>query len=116
MDKKSVNNSKDNVDNTSKRKSLLERMKNDSKNNYGSYAALISVILTIFGIIIKGMLTIVIAGYNNYFSINSTYNHISEANVLSNLFNILFLSIVLLVLNLLMAYVILKAEKWWNQY
>lgn len=114
MDKKSANNLEENVIDNDKRNSRLDRIKNDPKNNYGSYAALIGILLTISGIIIKGMSTIVIAGYNNYFSINSTYNHISEASILSNLFNILFVSIVLLVPNFLMAYVILKAKNLWK--
>lgn len=110
MSNEQRNYSEENVTDDSKGNKLIKIIKNDQKNNYGSYAALISVVLTIAGIIVKGMSTIAIAGYNNYFSISSTYNHISEANIISNLFNILFYSIILLSLNFLMAYVIIKVQ------
>ena len=104
MSNESTNHSEENVTYDDKRNRLIDIIKKDQNNNYGSYAALIGIVLTISGIIVKGISTVVIAGYNNYFSINSSYNHISETNVFSNLFDILFGSIILLVLNFLMAY------------
>lgn len=108
------NHSEETITFDDKRSKLVETIKSDRNNNYGSYAALIGMVLTISGIILKGISTIVIEGYNNYFSINSSYNHISEANVFSNLFDILFGSIILLALNFLMAYVIIKAKSLWR--
>lgn len=99
MSNESTNHSEENVTYDDKRNRLIDIIKKDQNNNYGSYAALIGIVLTISGIIVKGISTVVIAGYNNYFSINSSYNHISETNVFSNLFDILFGSIILLVLN-----------------
>lgn len=108
------NHSEETITFDDKRSKLVETIKSDRNNNYGSYAALIGMVLTISGIILKGISTIVIEGYNNYFSINSSYNHISEANVFSNLFDILFGSIILLALNFLMAYVIIRAKNIWK--
>lgn len=81
MSNESTNHSEENVTYDDKRNRLIDIIKKDQNNNYGSYAALIGIVLTISGIILKGISTIVIEGYNNYFSINSSYNHISEANV-----------------------------------
>ena len=114
MSNESTNHSEENVTYDDKRNRLIDIIKKDQNNNYGSYAALIGIVLTISGIIVKGTSTVVIAGYNNYFSINSSYNHISETNVFSNLFDILFGSIILLVLNFLMAYAIIKAKNLWR--
>ena len=114
MSNESTNHSEENVTYDDKRNRLIDIIKKDQNNNYGSYAALIGMVLTISGIILKGISTIVIEGYNNYFSINSSYNHISEANVFSNLFDILFGSIILLALNFLMAYVIIRAKNIWK--
>ena len=99
MSNESTNHSEENVTYDDKRNRLIDIIKKDQNNNYGSYAALIGIVLTISGIIVKGISTVVIAGYNNYFSINSSYNHKSETNDFSNLFDILFGSIILLVLN-----------------
>ena len=114
MSNESTNHSEENVTYDDKRNRLIDIIKKDQNNNYGSYAALIGIVLTISGIIVKGTSTVVIAGDNNYFSINSSYNHISETNVFSNLFDILFGSIILLVLNFLMAYAIIKAKNLWR--
>ena len=88
MSNESTNHLEENVTYDDKRNRLIDIIKKDQNNNYGSYAALIGIVLTISGIIVKGTSTVVIAGYNNYFSINSSYNHISETNVFSNLFGI----------------------------
>lgn len=114
MGSESINSSDENVTSDNKKRSFWERIKIDPHNDYGSYAALIGIVLTISGIILNGIIKIVIEGYNNYFSINSSYNHISEANVFSNLFDILFGSIILLVLNSLIVYVMIKSKSFWR--
>lgn len=89
---------------------LLDKIKNDQKNNYGSYAALIGVILTIAGILLKVISKIIIAGYNKYFSISNTYNCIPETNIVSKLFDILLICIILIVPNLIMVIVIKNSK------
>lgn len=111
MNKELINSSE--INNTSvseaNENSMLTRIKKE-RDNFSAYAALVGIIITMSGIIIKGVSLIALAGYNNYFSINSTYDHISETNILSNIINVLFLGIVLFVLNSFVAYVIIKSK------
>ena len=54
------NHSEETITFDDKRSKLVETIKSDCNNNYGSYAALIGMVLTISGIILKGISTIVI--------------------------------------------------------
>lgn len=97
-----------------KKKSVFDTIKSDKNNNYSSYAALIGVLLTISGIIVKGISAIVIEGYNSYFSINGSYAQISEANIFSNLFDLLFKGLILLLFNYFMGYIIIRTHGFWK--
>ena len=61
MSNESTNHSEENVTYDDKRNRLIDIIKKDQNNNYGSYAALIGIVLTISGIIVKGISTVVIA-------------------------------------------------------
>lgn len=114
MDTELTNESEEKIIATDKKKSILARIKEDKNNNYGSYAALIGVILTILSLLSRGISTIAIEGYNSYFSISNSYNEISEANILSNLFDLLFKCLILLLFNFFMGYAIIKTKGLWK--
>ena len=52
MSNESTNHSEENVTYDDKRNRLIDIIKKDQNNNYGSYAALIGIVLTISGIIL----------------------------------------------------------------
>ena len=114
MDTELTNKSEEKIIASDKKKSILARIKEDKNNNYGSYAALIGVILTILSLLSRGISTIAIEGYNSYFSISNSYNEISEANILSNLFDLLFKCLILLLFNFFMGYAIIKTKGLWK--